>query len=197
MIFPHTHIQTHTHLYLGIHFPPAYDNKNCQRANKIMRILCESFSELNFHREREPIIAPSCCCCCCWRLQLAITELCGCGLPANFGQLTTMDQHEGNPKTTTSQAWSFEFELFVPISDFNLTTSKEREWERGLESGGLRWVPLSCFSSLLFIFCKVNRRSFVFQRVVFVQISLRFQFYCQLFLESFVGCTPWLWVYLP
>lgn len=160
-----------------------------------MRILCESFSELNFHREREPIIAPSCCCCCCWRLQLAITELCGCGLPANFGQLTTMDQHEGNPKTTTTiQASSFAFELFVPISDFNLTTSKEREWERRLESGGLRWVPLflplSSFSSLFF-FCKVNRRSFVFQRVVFVQISLRFQFYCQLFLESCVGCTPW------
>lgn len=96
----------------------------------------------------------------------------------------------------------FEFELLVPISDFNLTTSKEREWEGGRD-WGLRWVPSSSspfppsLSSSFFFFCKVNRRSFVFQRVVFVQISLRFQFYCQLWLECFVGCTPWLWEYLP
>lgn len=125
----HTHTEIHTHLYLGIHFPPAYDNKNCQRVNKIMRILCESFSELNFHREREPIIAPSSSCCCCWRLQLAITELCfAAGYHPTLANWRRWINTRGTQTTTTTiQASSSSCLCPFPTSTWPQAKS-ESEW---------------------------------------------------------------------
>lgn len=76
--------------------------------------------------------------------------------------------------------------VFVPISDFNLTTNKARVWSVGVTA-----CPHSSLSSLPHCLCCLSKSPFIcFSALccVFVQISLRFQFYYQLWFWVLVVC---------